>query len=134
MWLETAFGGFYVLSTAVAVLSYARLRSFLAQTPSIADEACLARYKELARGQMYLALGSITLLLGGLVAGVLIILRHGPAGLVAVLLANGVVLACGLVLRGVEKTVRSLSTGSEALAREYRRVSEGWVKKPFPDF
>lgn len=134
MSLEVIFGAIYVLTTAVSVWSLAQLNRFLADTPDIADEVSLDRFKALARLQMYLALFMMVLLLVGIVVGMAMIARHGIFGFVAVILTNMLVLGLGLYHKSVEVKTRTLRTASEALAKEYRRVSETWVKKRLPDF
>lgn len=132
--LVVVFWSVYVLSVGVSVWSAMWLKRFVSENPSIANEECLGRYKALVRTQMYLALFMIVLLAAGFAAGIALIGRSGLGGLGAVLVANGIVFSFGMYHRQVEKRVRSLPTGSEALARDYQRVSECWVKKPLPDF
>lgn len=134
MGLEVLFGAAYVLAAAVSLWSLGRLNGFLAATRSIADRGSLARFKDLARQQMYLALAIIVLMGLGIIAGIIIISRYGLRGLAVVIVANFVVLGLGLYHKKVEGKVRALPAGSEALAEEYRRVSETWVKKALPDF
>ncbi len=131
--MEILFGAMYVLAAAVSLWSLGQLKAFLAATPSIADDPGLGRYKELARVQMYLALAMIVLLGVGFLAGIAIMSRHGLSGVGLVLGANVAVLALALHHKRVEARVRGL-TASDALADEYRRVSETWVKKALPDF
>jgi hypothetical protein len=131
--MEILFGVMYVLAFGVSLWSLGQLKAFLAATPSIADGAGLERYKELARLQMYLALAMIVLMGVGLLAGIVVVVRHGLPGLGLVLGVNAVVLGVGLHHKKVEGRVRGLPA-AEALRDEYRRVSETWVKKPLPDF
>jgi hypothetical protein len=124
----------YTLHGMMSLWSFMQLRRFLADTPVITDEACLMRYKALVRTQMYLALGSIVVLLGGILLGLIIITWYGCMGFIFVMAANGYVLGTGLFLKHWEQRARQLPSGSEALAQAHRAVSEAWVKKPFPDF
>ncbi|MCU0241033.1 MAG: hypothetical protein MUF51_01265 [Vicinamibacteria bacterium] len=134
MIIEFLFGCVYVVSAAISVGSLVQLNRFLAGTRSITDEACLDRFKSLARIQMYLAL-AITVLLGsGMLLGMALIMKYGLFGLACVLVVNMLLFGIAMYHKSVEGQARSLPTGSEDLAKEYRRVSESWVKKPLPDF
>jgi hypothetical protein len=133
MSLEVLFG--YLRARGhVSLWSLAQLNRFLAETRNIADGVCLERFKALARLQMYLALGVIVLLTVGIVAGMAVMARHGLPGSIVVILTNMLVLGLGVYHKRVEVRTRSLQAGSEALANEYRRVSETWVKRALPDF
>jgi len=134
MLLEMLLGVVYVLCATVSLWSLGQLKGFLAATSAISDRSSLARYKALARLQMYLALAMIVLMGAGLIVGIMVIRRHGLPGLALVIAANLVVLGLGLYHKKVEGTVRGLPVGSDALAEEYRQVSETWVKKALPDF
>lgn len=134
MSLEILFGVVYGLTAAVSLWSLSQLKRFLAETRTIADEACLARFKALARLEMYLALAVIVLMVAGIVVGIAVISRGGLLGFATVILANLLLLGLGLYHKRVEVRTRSLQAGSEALAAEYRRVSETWTKKALPDF
>lgn len=83
---------------------------------------------------MHLALLMIGLLLFGMVVAMVVVARHGLLGLVVVVLVNMVVLGLGMYHKKIEVRTRSLQAGSDALAKEYRRICETWVKKPLPDF
>ena len=134
MILEILFAAIYVSMTGVTIGSLLQLRRFLAETPRIADEASLARYRDLVRVQMYLALVVIVVLLTGVALGMLLIGRYGCLAFVVVLVTNLWVLALGLYHKRWEARVRSLPAAEGPLAQEYRRISEVWLKKPFPDF
>jgi hypothetical protein len=134
MTIEGLFVASYVLTAAVSLWSLAQLKRFLAETHTIADDVSLSRFKALARLQMYLALVVIVLMIGGFVAGMAVIARHGLPGGIVVILTNVLVLGLGMYHKRFEVKTRSLPAGSDALAAEYRRVSEAWVKKPLPDF
>lgn len=134
MSVEILFGAVYVLAVTVSLWSLAQLRRFLADTPQIADEACLDRFKALARAQMYVALVAIVLLVAGMVTGIVVVVRQGFSGLAAAVLVNLLVMGLGMYLRRFEVAARSLNAGSEALAQEYRRVCASWVKRALPDF
>jgi len=134
MLLEAGFVAIYALHAAVSFWSLAQLRRFLAQTPSIADEICLQRYKDLVRTQMYLALVVVAMLGSGIVIGAILIRRYGRAGFAVVIATNVWILALAMYHRSWELRARRLEVASEGLALEYRRVSDVWVKKPLPDF
>jgi hypothetical protein len=128
MWVETACLGFYVLSATMGIRRSSGLRHFLAETPSISDGVRIAQYKKLARNQTCLLYIGLALLLGGMMTGVVTMIRHGVIGLIAMILVNGIVLGIGFQLRGLEKKVRSIRSGSDNLSLEYQRVTESWAK------
>ncbi len=128
MWVEAACLGFYVLSATVGIRRYSSLRNFLAETPSISDETSIALYRRLARNQTFLLYIGLALLLGGMMTGVVTLVQHGVAGLIAMVLANGTVLGIGFRLRSLEKKVRAIPSGSDNLSLEYQRVTESWAK------
>ena len=109
-------------------------KGFLDTTPSIQDEQSLDRFKAVARLSMRLAIIGMAACVIGVIVGILLILRYGFLALAGVLLVNGVLLGLGLYLRGLEKRARSLPAASDYLAEQHKRISETWVKKPFPDF
>lgn len=133
MGLWMAFAALYVTAAAVSLWSRAQVVEFVNDTPRIGGTSDLERFKALARMEMYLALGMIVLLVSGLVVGLLLIFRHGIAGFLAVLLANGIVLGLGAFHKGVEDRARNLPA-SEGLEAEYRRVGRVWTRKALPDF
>lgn len=134
MSLGFLFGAVYALAAAVMLWSLTQLNRFLAETRDIGDEGSLQRFKVLARMQMYLALCGMVLLAVGMLVGIVLIARHGLLGLLAVILTNVFILGLGVYHKRVEERARSLRAGSEVLAKEYRRISETWVKKALPDF
>jgi uncharacterized membrane protein len=134
MILGLAFVALYVGHSLMAAWSFLALRRFLAETPVIASQDDLRRYKDLVRVQMYLALVGIGVLLSGLVLGIGLTSRYGCVGLVLVLAGSAWLFGVGIFLKRVEVRARSLPVTGEGLADEYRRVSEAWVKKPLPDF
>jgi hypothetical protein len=134
MILVLLFVAIYGVHAVISVWAFIQLRRFLAATPTLADETSLQRYKDLVRVQMYVTLAVGGLLVGGIILSVLLILRYGCMGFVLVTAGNAWLFAAGLFIRSWEVRARGLSAGSEELAREYRRVSETWVKKALPDF
>jgi membrane protein required for beta-lactamase induction len=134
MSLEFLFGAIYAFAAAVMLWSLTQLNRFLAETRDIGDEGCLERFKALARVQMYLALVGAVFLTAGMLAGIAVIARHGLLGLLVVILTNMLILGLGMYHKKVEARTRSLQAASDALAKEYRRISGTWVKKALPDF
>jgi len=134
MSLEVLFAAIYLVAAAVSLWSRARVHGFLAETPSIRNEADLDRFKDLARLQMYLALGMIVLLVTGTVVGLILLTQHGLSALFVIILANGAIFGLGMLHQKGEERARHLQTGSESLAGEYERVCEAWVKKATPGF
>ena len=88
MILEVLFGSMYVVTAAVAVWSLVQLKGFLDNTPSIADEMSLERFKTLARTQMYLTLVVMVVMVIGIVLGIVLIVQHGGIGVALVILTN----------------------------------------------
>jgi hypothetical protein len=134
MIIEVVFGLMYVVAAAVALWSISQLRQFLDDTPSIADEMSLDRFKALARTQMYLALAVIPILVTGGALGIALISWHGMTGVAVVILTNMLFFGLAMYHRSFETRTRSLKASSEMLGQEYRQVCETWVKKALPDF
>lgn len=132
--IEFLYALVYLWAIGVAIWAGSRVKGFLATTPSIADRSSLERYKDLARSNMYVALIQIAVLLVGLVLGLILMFRYGLVGFLVVLATNAILLVVSKQNMGSEKQARALSAASEELAREHRRISETWVKKPLPDF
>jgi hypothetical protein len=133
MGLEVLFAAIYVVAAAVTLWSRAQVGAFLADTPSIATEADLDRFKELARLEMYLALTLIVLLGAGIVTGLVLVKRYGIMGLLVVILVNVVVFGLGMLHKGIEDKAKNLPA-TDALKTEYRRVCYAWAKKVLPNF
>lgn len=134
MILETAFAGVYVVAAVIYAISLRRLNRFVEGTTGIASSADLERYKDLARGQMHLALAILGILIAGLLLGLLLIREHGFGAFLLVLLANAFVFGMGMLHKKVEERARGLRVSSAELRQEYEQVSETWVKKALPDF
>lgn len=131
---EALFVVIYVVALMVSLSSRASLSRFLDENRSIRDSRALERYKAMARTQMRLALAMAALLTAGMVAGLILVVRYGLVGLLAVLLANAVVIGLGVLHKKIETRVKALPAGSDELASEMRRVSQTWEKKALPDF
>jgi hypothetical protein len=134
MGLEIIYAVIYGLAIALSSWAIVDVKSFLRSTPGIADARSLERFKAIARINMYLALFQIVLLTAGLITGIVLIVRYGSLGMVAVLLTNGMVFAMGKHLGSLEKAARALPSASEELGQQHRRISETWVSKALPDF
>ncbi len=109
------------------------LRSFLAQTPAIANAIDMQNFVALARRHMIQALLQAVLLVIGLILGVYV-LASGQAGLFLVLALNGLILAAGLLGKPLEERARSLTVLDPLLEERYKSIGVTWVGKPFPDF
>src|SRR5688572_25634166 len=116
------FGVLYAVAAAMMLWSRTELGRFLGETPRIADDASLDRFKVLVRRQMHLALALIAVLGAGIIVAMMVISRYGLAGFALVLVTNVVVLGLGLYHKRIEVRARSLLAESDALGREYRRV------------
>lgn len=135
MTLWTAFVLIYAVAVLVSIWGGLSVRSFLARYPTITDRPALDAFKRLARSNMYMALMQIVILGAGFLVGILLVFRHGAIkGLGPVLVANGVVMGLGKLIKSLEVRARSLPCATQALGDEHARVSESWVHKPFPDF
>lgn len=123
----------------VAIVSAIDRRSFLlavlSRYQSISDDAALKAFKSLARWNMYIALVQRDVLLGGTRVGIVWVSRDGLwPGLGTVLLANGMLLGLGTLLKGQEDRTRALPAATEELAAAHARVSDTWLYKATPDF
>ena len=134
MIVQVLFALIYVVALVISLSSRASLSRFLDENRAIGDSRAMDRYKAMARTQMHLALAMAALLTIGMVVGLVLVVRHGLVGLLAVLLANAVVIGLGLLHKKIETKVKSLPAGSEEMGREMQRVSESWEKKALPDF
>lgn len=132
--VELLYAMIYVWAIGGAFWTGSQVKRFLATTPSITDLAALERFKALARQNMYLALVQIVVLVTGFVLGLILIFRHGLIGFLVVMATNLLVIVISKQNVASEKQARTLSAATEELAREHRRISESWVKKPLPDF
>ena len=134
MILEVSYVAIYAVIGGILLWSASQLQVFLATTPVIADEACLARFKAVARRDMHLALLSIGLMTLGSFLGIAVIVRHGIRGGIGVVLMNVLFYAGARHHKAKETRARSLEASSPQLAEAHRRVSATWVKKALPDF
>lgn len=134
MKLEIIYAGIYSWIIIVSIWAIFHIRQFLDQTPDIADEISLDRFKSVARWNMYLALFQMVVFTAGIVTGILLVVFRGFAGLVYVLITNAVVFILGKYLGSLEKKARSLACASHDLEEKHRKISETWLKKALPDF
>jgi hypothetical protein len=128
----------FVASQAALLLITARgfheLRGFLAETTAISDSRALEHFKTVARHNMYGALAQIPLGVITLVAGGVLVLRHGLVGLLGVLAANAVLFALARQMKALELRARSLPSSSPEIQRQHQHIGEVWGKRPLPDF
>ena len=123
---------FYAVS--VVVFQSVVLFIFLKKTPSIADEVDLERFKKIARLGMYLTIISIPAMVVIIGTGLMIVIRHGFMGLLAVVFINIIMFVFARLGKSLELRARDLPAESEELAAAHKSVSEAWVKKVFPNF
>ena len=108
---------------------------FISEHKSIGDERALNAFKSMARWNMYLALAQIVVLATGSICGMLLILTYDlTIGLIATLIANGILLGLGKFFKSIEDRARTLPAATQELANEHHRISETWVHKALPDF
>ena len=124
----------YALAIVTALWNAADVSKFLKAHPRIDSTTDLEAFKQLARRGMYFALGQIAVLGTGILIGLFYLTRQGCFGLLVLLLANGALLAVGIVGWRLEKKARSILVDDEELAAEYQHVCTSWVKKVLPDF
>ena len=134
MFLTVIYVVLYVLGIGASIWGRRETANFLRLHREIRSEASLEAFKELARGNMRLALVTIPVLVLGTLLGLVLIVRHGVLAGVGVVLTNAVLLIAGQMCGRLEKRARSLPAANETLAQEQRRVIESWQKKALPDF
>ncbi len=115
------------------LVGMAALKSFLSRTSAIASTLDLQNFADLARRHMLQALLQIVLLVSGVLLGIYV-LSSGQAGLLLILVLNGVIWVAGTLGKPVEERARSLKVLDPLLEERYRAICTTWVKKPFPDF
>ena len=93
----------------------------------------LDAFKDMARWNMYGALGFIVCGGIGLIWAVILAWQQGLFGIFVVLAISVPSLLVSLRTKRLEEVSRNLPS-DEALQSEYRRVCESWVHKMFPDF
>jgi hypothetical protein len=123
-----------VVALALCIYAKGKLDEFLGAHPSIMGERDISALKELARGQMYMALAQLVLLLTALVIGLILIFKSGMLLLLLVLLANGAVFAAGKWAKSSEMRVWSLDCATPELGQAHQSIINTWRSKPFPDF
>lgn len=133
MIVEILFASIWAICGVVLVGSLLQLHRFLKTKPSIADEASFARFKALARTEMYLALFMLSLSPLIFVASAALVFKNGLPGLAAALITSAVFLGCSMYHKRIERRTHNLPV-AEALEEAYRAVCNTWIKKPWPDF
>lgn len=124
----------YAVLLSITALGQREIRAFLDATPAITDSQALERFKQVARHNMYGALVQIPLGIGGLLAGLVLVSRHGLTGLALVLAVNGLLYALAKQTKALEVRARTLPASSTELQRQHQHIGEVWVKRPLPDF
>ena len=134
MSLELIYGLIYGVAVIIALIGLMQLISFEANVKSITDPAALERFKSLVRGQMYLALPMMLVLLAGIAVGIIICYQRGFYGVLAVVATNAAIFILGKFMKGIEKSIRARKPTSEPLAQEFNAICQTWGKKALPDF
>ena len=109
------------------------LKSFLAGTPAITSTIDLQNFAGLVRRHMLQAVLQIALLGAGLILGIHALVNH-KAGLLLIIVLNGIVFVAGTLGKPLEERARSLKVLDPLLEERYKAICTTWVKKPFPDF
>lgn len=134
MRIEVIFGVIYVIAVLILLIGLRQLTAFYDSTKMITDILCLERYKSMVRVQMYLALLMIWVLGAGMIVGLMLAVKHGTLGVVAIIVSNGVVFGLAKYTKGVELKIRDLDVSSEVLKSQFQAISSTWVRKALPDF
>jgi len=128
----------YILLNAIALgltfFTQQQLQRFLQHHQSIADFKSLAEFKAIARSNMYLALAQFGLLGSSLVLGLYLLHLYKFPMLLLILAVNGVVYFISQNLKTLEVRSRGLECATPELTNIYKKVSEVWLTKPFPNF
>ena len=133
MTLEILYGLIYVATAFVCVWSLPMLRRFLAETPAIVDEGSLEKFKTLARVEMYATVVLFLIVVPAVGIVMILSVHRGLPALPVIIVTNAALWVLGRQYGKVEEQTRTLVV-TDALAQEYSRVSESWVKKVLPDF
>ena len=133
MTLDILYGLIYVITALMCAWSLPMLRRFLADTPTIADEGSLEKFKTLARAEMYATIVLFLIVVPAMGLVMVLSVHRGLPALPVVIITNAGLLILGRQRGRMEVQTRTLEV-ADALAPEYRRVSESWVKKVLPDF
>lgn len=130
------FWGYILLNICLlGVLFWARvtLIRFLKTHTAIDSPAALAAFKTMARWNMYGALAFLACGAATWIWGFFLIMKYGLSGFVTALVFSVLLLVLSLFLKKVEERSRNLRCLPE-LQEDYKRVSQTWLKKVFPDF
>jgi len=125
---------FFGMAIVNSFIAYFLIQSFLSGTKAIKTAQDMAKFKSLARQQMYQALLQIVFMIGGSLIGVFGIVTGRLYLLLYLIILNGVIYFLGMMMKSLEKRVRAMEVSDPAMKAEYERVCNSWVKKPFPDF
>lgn len=122
-----------IAAFALAIWARAQAARFLAEHDAIRTPEALARFKALARGNMYGAVALLAIAAAWLPALLYVGLEGGAGAKAAVALAG---VAMSVVTRRgkrLEAAARSLPS-EPSLRPEYERVSGSWARRALPDF
>lgn len=128
--------GYIVLNLCLlAVLFWARraLILFIKKYPSIDNPSALEAFKNMVRWNMY---GALAFLACGAVTwiwGYFIIMQYKITGFLTALAISLLLLIMSLFMKRIEERSRNLKCHPQ-LEEEYKRISQTWLKKAFPDF
>jgi len=128
---------YFLLSMAlltVLLFGFLDISRFLRSHPSIDSTVHLSLYKELARRNMFAALGYIGLAIPWIFSGMYLIWTMRGIGFLIVISISTIGIVLGMKLKKLELQVRSLKCHDEKLEDEYQKVGEIWQKKALPNF
>lgn len=122
------------LSIAISVWGETELKNFLVKNSAIANDKSLNEYKTMVRLNMYLSLAQIVILGTALCVGLALISSKGAsAGFFVTLMLLGVY-KLGKGISKLEKQAQTLPCTTNDLDRQHKKITEIWIKKPFPNF
>lgn len=119
---------------ALMVLARRKTTQFLKQHPSIGNSADLQAFKEMARWQMYLALGSILFLLTSMGLTLALLFALGPVFLLVLAVVSFAIFTLSQSFKQLENRVRNLSCATPALEEQYREIGRSWKEDLYPNF
>lgn len=112
------------------------LIAFRNTVTEIRDDRDMQRYKDLAAGQMYAALVQIVLLIAPIAVFIVGIMLKGftVQDIGYVIIPSVCIFAAGMYVKQIETKVQQTPAATRELEEERDRVTECWMKKPFPDW
>lgn len=127
---------YVALQLALFLLSlsgYFQVKRFLVNHPAITGAADLARFRSLARVNMYIALAYLILAFPGIILSIYLGIYYGLMGSLIVVAANAPHFLFARHLRELEEKARKLECASQ-LYPDYKMTGEVWFKKALPNF